>query len=691
MSGASDGEKTSPEELRATGRLSEAARAYRTRGDLPTAEKLFVEVWEFDMAAEVAAERGDLPAELSHRLASNDPQAVAALLRKIEAGTPVDIAKAAGVLERHRRWTEAAALHERVGALEIARELYRRGQALLDVARVERLLGRVHEAGLVYEQILQREPDGLDALKAHEALGHLLLSLDRPDEAARHLQAAWVKAPVDEPTRAAILSSLVVALDRLGYPTAADETLATLRELRPTTVSRAELVAQHRRVASDGTSRIAGRYELIKVLGAGASGRVHLARDLVTGRQVAVKTIDAAPDRRAAPMWVRYFAETRLVGALHHPNVVEILDVNPHLGLIVMEYVPGGTLADRLSALHGKALKTAAVWQLLLDALDALAAIHARGLIHRDIKPANLFFNATGQLKLGDFGSAYLLSEEATQTAGFVGTLAYMSPEQMTGAEVDFSTDLYGLGAVAFHAITGRLPFLGPDFVSQHLGEQAPLPSSLFPALHPGWDGVIAAMLQKHPRARPSSIDEVRRAVLAIPLMRDDEREQHKAVPEATGPRHGSEARYRVIAHLAPGAGGASFVALDTRLDRLVVVETLSAAYLATADGAQHIAWLRDFARWAGPRVQRIFALRATDDGGIEAVFEPTPPCNGGSVSTRNRALVRASLSPLHARGTGHGSLPSSLALDSDAAPVVIIAGRTPRAAGAIQADEALT
>src|SRR4029079_16069415 len=116
---------------------------------------------------------------------------------------------------------------------------------------------------------------------------------------------------------------------------------------------------------------------------------------------------------------------------------------------------------------------------VLLGVLDGLEAAHARGVIHRDVKPHNIFFSMSGEAQLGDFGVAHLQELGATQTAGFIGTLAYMSPEQISGAPLHFSTDLYALGVTAFQPLPARLPFRGPDFVAQHLGETAPRPSSL--------------------------------------------------------------------------------------------------------------------------------------------------------------------------------------------------------------------
>ncbi len=665
-----DAPEETAEALREQGKLAEAAAAYRRRGELQRAESIYADLWDFHAAAEVAHERGDKVAELGHLLSANDATAAAFVGQAIERGSELELRSAASVYERHRRWLEGAMLRERLGELAEASELYRRGGALLEVARVERSLGHVREAGLAYEQLLSREPEGDEAARAHLALGRLLLELDRVEEAARHAQVA-VRLGAGA-VRKDALAELTVTLDRLGYAHAADLVLEQLRAIEPATPARAAFIAQHRVEAASGPARLGGRYEIERLLGAGGSGRVFLARDAMTGRAVAVKAL--APSAGSAPRgWQRFFAEARLAGSLRHPNVVEILDVDEAHGLVVMEYLPGGTLLDRL---RGAALAPKLVRRLMLDVLDGLAAVHARGIVHRDLKPANLFFTATGQVRIGDFGSAHLFAEEATQTAGFVGTLAYMAPEQMTSNAVGAAADLYSLGALAYHALTAALPFPGPDFVVQHLGDAPPRPSARSATLDPAWDLVILALLAKVPAERTAKIDEVRRLLDTIHLADD-------AVARAVDPSLAApdEARPRFVrtSALPDGAGGPIALGMDTRLGRPVVLETLSASWLASDAGQRHLLWLRALSRLGGPRLQRVYALLPRDDGGQDAVFEALPTASSAPVQldASARRQLTTTLAALHEAGIAHGSLAVAVTREPHG-PMVRVAGLTP-------------
>src|SRR5262249_38992427 len=131
---------------------------------------------------------------------------------------------------------------------------------------------------------------------------------------------------------------------------------------------------------------------------------------------------------------------------------------------------------------------------------------------------ANVFFDARGTAKLGDFGVAHLVDLGQTQTGGLIGTLAYMSPEQITGASISVAADLYALGVTLFEAITGRLPFLGPDFVAQHLGEPPPAASAAGEGVAAGWDPILAGLLVKNPQDRTATLADLRRQLEQLDL-----------------------------------------------------------------------------------------------------------------------------------------------------------------------------
>jgi serine/threonine protein kinase len=210
-----------------------------------------------------------------------------------------------------------------------------------------------------------------------------------------------------------------------------------------------------------------GRYQVLKRLGEGATSDVFLARDPFQGQDVAIKRMRSwapPPDSPTSDFSNRFFtAEAALAGRLHHPNVVAILDAvsEGEAPYLVMEYVQGTTLKHFCR--HDRLLPLEQIVELGFKCAMALSYVFRQGVIHRDVKPANLLavLGASGEVvdvKVSDFGSALNLNADSTQIHR-VGSLAYMPPEQIDGGDVDCRADIYALGAVLYHLISGRAPF----------------------------------------------------------------------------------------------------------------------------------------------------------------------------------------------------------------------------------------
>jgi hypothetical protein len=283
--------------------------------------------------------------------------------------------------------------------------------------------------------------------------------------------------------------------------------------------------------------RTIGRFEVELEAGSGGIGTIYRARDPETGARVAVKVIRGLADADAA----RFAREGRLLAQIEHPGVVRHVErgtTEAGDAYLAMEWLDGEDLRDRLAR---AGLTMAESVTLGRRVAEALAAVHAQGLVHRDIKPGNLFLpgRLVEAVKIIDFGLAR--AEEGsvgpTRSGIVVGTPAYMAPEQARGQrDIDARADIYSLGCVLFKCLTGRAPFLGSDLlavVTKVLLEEAPLVSEISPDTPAALDDLIARMLAKDPRARPESAAIVAEELAAL----DSIGAENEDVPEPSGAR----------------------------------------------------------------------------------------------------------------------------------------------------------
>jgi serine/threonine protein kinase/Tfp pilus assembly protein PilF len=266
-----------------------------------------------------------------------------------------------------------------------------------------------------------------------------------------------------------------------------------------------------------------GRYEVLAPLGAGGMGEVYRARDLRLGREVAVKVLPEHLSEDPTAL-IRFEREARAVAALSHPNLLAIYDFGADGGVnfAVTELLRGETLRGALAA-------GAMPWRRAVEVgaalADGLAAAHSRGIVHRDLKPANIFLTEEGRVKILDFGLARWVQSPAegdptsapttpdpTRPGTVLGTVGYMSPEQVRGETTTGSSDLFAFGCVLHEMLTGRAAFSGPTALERMaaiLRDEPPPPSRVAPDVPPELDRLVAACLEKNPSRRPSSAGEL--------------------------------------------------------------------------------------------------------------------------------------------------------------------------------------
>jgi eukaryotic-like serine/threonine-protein kinase len=255
---------------------------------------------------------------------------------------------------------------------------------------------------------------------------------------------------------------------------------------------------------------LAQRYKIQRLLGRGGMGAVYLADDEVLGELVALKVISSAFASDEQAMVTRFRREAAAARKVSAPTVIRIHDLGearPGLLYLSMEYFAGRTLAELIAQRGIVPLDDAK--DILKQVTSGLEAAHAAGVIHRDLKPSNVLVGERGAVKIIDFGLATTgMAEGLTATGAILGTPHYMAPEQIRGKAVDARTDIYALGALAYHLICGRPPFHGDNAIAigfAHLSEPVVPPSQIRKDVPAALDAAITSALAKAPDDRPSS------------------------------------------------------------------------------------------------------------------------------------------------------------------------------------------
>ncbi len=593
------------------------------------------EACEFDRAARHAYLAGDLRRAVSLAVLGGADSFAMTTAQAVADQLPRDIAMrtASDLLARGFDYY-AGCIYARLGAHLEAAQAYASANAPDVAAQSFERAGRPADGARVLEAALRVRPN--NAACRYE-LGRLLARHGRTEAAVKTLQLL----EPDTPERRRSLPLLRRCLVELGL----EEAARTLREEMarlgvPEDAPDDEALERPAAAPTLGGALLLGRYETLREVANTPHARVIEALDRLNGDKVAVKLLAGLDSEQGRDASLRFEREARALAQLRHPNVVPLRAYHPEGPAIVLAWMPGGSLVDRLRQ-STEGIAPARAVEIVAAVLAALGEAHRLGILHRDVKPANVLFDNVGAARLSDFGAAHLGDLSSTATAGAIGTFAYMSPEQRLGRPASLASDLYGAGALLAELLTGEAAVPVTDRL-------AVLPSACHPDLTEAHDAILAAFLQEDPKKRPADAFEARRLLLSLPWPeRIWKRSTRRSIrPPSDHPGGPDRARLTASLDIADGRD-LPFLHHDLWLDRDVLILPLDEPALACA---------RAFARAGHPTLPTVLRV---DEQAQEIWIAPP---RGRSLADQSRGLspgmvarLREALESLHAAEGAHG------------------------------------
>lgn len=486
-----------------------AAELLERAGDLAAAEAIYADKGRLTLAAEMYDRAGRADDALRVRIAA--AQALPEPLEQAEALHKLGrLADAAAKFTEAGDSLRAAGCYEALGELRIAGLLFADLGADADAIRCLSACDAHGDVAEIYARSgnTAGELDALQRANNLQRLAHRMLELGRFAELVALVQPTLSPAAL-KPSDASLAYTLARALEALQEQAAAEDWYRAVATASPgfrdAAARAAALTKPDATPAPVAPSRTApsatGRYRIIEEIARGGMGIVYKATDTALDRVVAFKVL--AENLKSNEVAVGYFLrEAKAAAKMIHPNIVTVFDTGEQDGefYMAMEFVDGETLkamVQRQGPFPEKLVRYAFV-----HAAKALDYAHEHGLIHRDVKPGNMMLGADRALKLMDFGLAKFVSEMTTSKTRSIGTPYYISPEQITGAQLDGRSDMYSLGVSMFEIATGQLPYAKGDLTYLHLHGEIPKACELVPGLSVSLSEAIERCMAKRPEDR---------------------------------------------------------------------------------------------------------------------------------------------------------------------------------------------